>query len=215
MCWWCGNDNCTDGEKCRHARSQSPLLNSNTYRSANRRIENATGQRVARAPGVPWGGRRPAFVPGIRDAMMRISDGICPLCRTAISGEAQVDHTTPWKPYIEQSARTAMQEHGQSWTGGSMPDDFVRVMSSDPNNLQVTHARCNQSKSNSMPGLSIRAVRQGNRKARRQEADDREKKKQRRILKQQAERDARAERWDRRWDGHDSDQDFGGAGILV
>lgn len=95
MCWWCGNDNCTDGEKCRHARSQSPLLNSNTYRSANRRIENATGQRVARAPGVPWGGRRPAFVPGIRDAMMRMSDGICPLCRTAISGEAQVDHTTP------------------------------------------------------------------------------------------------------------------------
>lgn len=210
MCWWCGASDCRDGKKCHHAQSRNTLLNSNIYRSTNRRIERITDQRVARAPGVPWGGERPAFIPGIRDAMMRKADGICPLCRTAIDGdEAQVDHKTPWEDYVVQSAEAT------GWKGGALPDDFAYVMSSDPDNLQVTHARCNQRKSNSMPSRSAGSARMEKKIAQAQKLKRQKEAKEQLKLQQQAERDERARRRDRRWDDYDPDQGFGGAGILV
>lgn len=205
MCWWCGASDCRDGEKCHHAQSRNTLLNSNTYRSANRRIERVTVQRVARAPGVPWDGRRPAFVPGIRNTVMGGAGGNCSICGTPITGTVHVDHKIPWRTYTEQSARTAMQELGQSWTGGPIPDDFVRVMSSDPKNLQAAHAHCNESKSDSLPGRPAGAARRENREAQRQEDEYQREAERRRISQQQADRDERARRRNRRRDGHDPD----------
>lgn len=215
MCWWCGDPDCEDGEKCRHARTRNSLLNSGTFRGAVRRIERATNQKVAFAPGAAWDGRRPTFVPGIRDAVMRGPGGAggqtCALCGRAISGtHGHVDHKTPWADYTEQSAQAAMREYQQSWTGGVIPDDFARVMSSDPRNLQPTHARCNESKSNSMPGRSSGAAKQENREAEKREKARQEAERQKRILQQQQARD---ERYRQRYG--DPDQDSDGAGILA
>lgn len=215
MCWWCGDPDCEEGEKCHYARTRNPLLNSDTFRGAVRRIERTTDQKVAFAPGAAWDGRRPAFVPGIRDAVMRGPGGAggqaCALCGKAISGiRGHADHKIPWADYTAQSAEAAMREHQRKWTGGTIPDDFARVMSSDPSNLQPAHARCNESKSNSMPGRSSGAVKQENREAQRRAKARQEAEQQRRTLQQQQERD---ERYRQRYG--DPDQDSDGAGLLA
>lgn len=227
MCWLCGDPTCIDGKKCRNARARNDLLNSNTFRGAVRRVERATDQKVTYAPGVPWDGRRPSFLPGVRDAVMRgpsgAGGGICPICGKAINGtHGHADHKTPWKDYTMESARDAMREHSRKWEGGTIPDDFVRVMSSDPKNLQATHAKCNESKSNSMPGRSAGDAKKANREARAREAERLRKEQQERALQQKRERDERAARrasnqgslWGRRRDP-DPDPDPDGAGILV
>lgn len=227
MCLWCGDPACIDGKKCRHARSRSPLLNSDTFRGAVRRIEYTTGQKVTYARGVPWDGRRPSFIPGVRDAVMRepsgAGGGICPICGKAINGtHGHADHKTPWKDYTMESARDAMREHSRKWEGGAIPDDFVRVMSSDPKNLQATHASCNESKSNSMPGRSAGAAKKANREAEAREAARLREAQRKRTLQQQRERDERAARRDSDRDsswgwrrGPGPDRDPGGAGILA
>lgn len=218
MCWWCGNPDCEEGEKCRYARTRNPLLNSDTFRGAVRRIERATDQKVAFAPGAAWDGRRPAFVPGIRDAVMRGPGGAggqaCALCGKAISGtRGHADHKTPWADYTAQSAKAAMREHQRKWTGGTIPDDFARVMSSDPSNLQPAHASCNESKSNSMPGRPAGAAQRERREAEKREKARREAERQKRILQQQRERDERAEWRNNRRRG--PDRDPGGTGIIA
>lgn len=114
---------------------------------------------------------------------------------------------------MTESAKAAMREHQQSWAGGTIPDDFVRVMSSDPRNLQPAHAKCNESKSNSMPGRSAGAVKRDNREAQRREEARREAERQKRIRQQQRERDERAEWRNNRRRG--PDRDPGGAGIIA
>ncbi len=199
MCWWCGDPDCEDGKKCRNARTRNSLLNSNTFRGAVRRIERATDRKVAYSPGTPWDGRRPAFAPGVRESVMGGSGGTggvtCQLCNTAINDTCgHADHKIPWREYTMQSAQKAMQEHGKNWTGGAIPEDFVRVMSSDPSNLQPAHARCNESKSDSMPGLSAGGSRRERQAAEKQEAERSEKAEEQRRLQQRREREERAAR---------------------
>ncbi|MDE6261494.1 MAG: hypothetical protein K2M42_11690 [Oscillospiraceae bacterium] len=227
MCWWCGDPTCIDGKKCRNARARNDLLNSNTFRGAVRRVERATDQKVTYAPGMPWDGRRPSFLPGVRDAVMRgpngAGGGICPICGKAINGtHGHADHKTPWKDYTMESARDAMREHGKRWTGGAIPDDFARIMSSDPKNLQATHASCNESKSNSMPGRSIGDARKERQEAQAKEAALLREEQRKRTLQQQRERDERSARRDSDRDslwswrrGPGPDRDPGGAGILA
>lgn len=197
MCWWCLDPSCLDGEKCHYRQNKSPLLNSQTFKGAVRRIERATGQKVAYAPGMSWNGLRPAFVPGIRAAIMGGADGRgglkCSLCPGRITGtQGDVDHKTPWHDYVMQLLSAAMGEYGQDWTGGVIPDDFARVMCSDPNNLQPAHAHCNEQKRDSMPGRSAGAARRERREQQaREEARQREEER-RRIERQQQERAERA-----------------------
>lgn len=220
MCWWCHDPSCANGRKCHYDEDTSPLLNSNTYQSAKRRIEDIAGPIRTYAPGMPWDGRRPSFVSDLWNAMMRGPDGegdpICSQCGNPIpSGQRQLDHIIPWRPYIEQSAQAAMQEYGEDLTDIPIPDDFAKVMYSDPDNLQPTHAHCNQSKSDSMPDRPVGAVRRDNREAQRREAERQKEAERQRRLQQEAEREERADRRRRRWYDPDSDQDFGGAGIPV
>lgn len=204
MCWWCKDPSCLDGEKCYYRQNKSLLLNSRTFKDAVRRIECATGKKVAYAPGMPWNGLRPAFVPGIRDAVMGGTSGTggltCSLCQAPIQGTSgHADHVTPWQSYTEQSARSAMREHGQNWMGGAIPDDFARVMSSDPRNLQPAHARCNEEKSDSMPGRPAGAARRERREQQAREEARRREEERRRIERQQQERAERARQWGSRW----------------
>lgn len=145
---------------------------------------------------------------------------MCSLCNTAISGTpGHADHIIPWRDYMMQGAQKAAQEHGQNYTGGAIPEDFVRVMSSDPRNLQPTHARCNESKSDSMPGRPVGKSRLERRAAESLEAKRLKEKEEQRRLQQQRERDERAawrnSRWDRWPGGPGPDRDPGGAGILI
>lgn len=226
MCWWCEDPTCVDGEKCHHARTKNSLLNSNTFRSAVRRVEGTTNRKVTYSPGVPWDGRRPSFLPGVRDAVMRgpsgAGGGICPICGKAMDGtHSHADHKTPWKDYTMEAAQGTMRR-GQQWKGGAIPDDFVRVMSSDPKNLQATHAKCNESKSNSRPGRSAGDARKANREAEAREVARLREAQRKRELQQKRERDERAARRDsdrdsfRGWRrGPGPDRDPGGAGILA
>lgn len=240
MCWWCGSPDCEDGEECDFELSTNPLLDSDTFRGAVRRIEFIIGESIAYAPGVPWSGGRPAFIPGVRNAVMRGGDDteelICPVCHTAIDGtDVHIDHRIPWKIYTDQSAKAAMREHGLVWIGGSLPDDFVRVMSSDPDNLQAAHSLCNERKSDSMPGQPAGVSRRNNKAEQEAEAAYERAEEQRRVEEQRKARAKRAARreakrqqqqgsgwgeWQGGWDGwrRGSGPDWGdpgGAGILA
>lgn len=220
MCWWCGNPACDEGSICDFDYAMNPLLNSNTFWNTVQRIENAIGREITYAPGKPWDGLRPSFISGVRDAVMGGPTGtggmICPLCGVAINGtNGQADHRIPWEDYIRQSARAAMREHNQNWAGGSIPDDFARVMSSDPDNLQATHARCNGHKSNSMPGQSAGDVRKANQEARARMAARQKEAERKKREQQRRDKEEWYERWTHRHDDPDSDQDPDGAGILV
>lgn len=219
MCQWCGDPTCVDGEKCHHALKRNPLTNSNTFSAARRRIERATGSPVRMSPGAFWAGRRPGFVPGVRDAVVNPAGGppVCSLCHQPIApGQGQADHITPWREYTQNSAKAAMQEHGQSWSGGAIPEDFARVMSSDPRNLQPAHAACNQRKSD-----STGAHRAGETRRRREEEErqEREERRRKEALRSQALREAwkatrpRDDPFRRR--GRDPDPDPDGSGILA
>ena len=78
MCLWCENPACIGGKKCRHARIRNSLLNSNTFRSAVRRIERTAHRKVTYSRyGELWDGWRPSFFPGVReyhriDALQRL-----------------------------------------------------------------------------------------------------------------------------------------------
>ena len=109
-----------------------------------------------------------------------------------------------------------MQEHGQSWSGGAIPEDFARVMSSDPRNLQPAHAACNQRKSD-----STGAHRAGETRRRREEEErqEREERRRKEAIRSQALREAwkatrpRDDPFRRR--GRDPDPDPDGSGILA
>lgn len=225
MCWWCGDPACDDGEKCGFDPFENLLLRSDTCLDAVDRIENIIGQgEVTYRPGACWvRGKRPSLIPGIREAVMGGPSGtggmICPLCGKAIIGtNGHVDHKVPWQAYTEESARAAMREYGQSWAGDPIPEDFARIMSSDPDNLQATHIDCNRHKSDRLPGKGSGSVRELNRKAKAEEAARLREAQRKRTLQQQRERDERAAQRDSRWDRRrdpDSDSDSGGAGILA
>ena len=204
MCWWCLDSSCLEGEVCDFALNASPLLESGTFKDAVRRIEAATGQAVCYAPGVPWSGRRPSFLPGIRAAIMGGPDGMgglkCALCPGRITGtQGEADHKTPWYDYVMQSLRAAMGEYGQSWAGGAIPEDFARVMCSDPSNLQPAHVRCNGQKSDSMPGRPAGAARRERREQEAREAARQREEERQRIEMQQQEREGRARQRASRW----------------
>lgn len=144
MCRWCGDTDCSNGTLCH----LGPYIVHHDFQAAVRRVQALDSSFTARSLGSQLcrlrthGGIRPANVSGVWTHFQRIGDAgyTCPYCQRALVGGYHVDHIVPWQAYIRNVLGLDADAEG------SLPAFVARVLTSDPANLHLVCASCNESK---------------------------------------------------------------------
>lgn len=144
MCRLCGDRDCVNGAECHLAN----YIYQPAVQNAIRRVQAYAPDCTARSFGsmqygfCPEGGRRPSAVEGVWAHFRSQGDAgyTCPYCQRALRGGYHVDHIVPWRAYI----RSVLDLDADA--EGNIPLFVARVLASDPANLHLVCASCNESK---------------------------------------------------------------------
>lgn len=144
MCRLCGDPDCKQGQLC----NLRWFLDQSAVQNAIRRVQSYDPSFTAISLGsLPYylrarGGARPAPVTGVWRHFQGLGNAgyTCPYCRRALRGGYHVDHITPWQAYIR--ATLGLNADAE----GNLPSFIARVLASDPANLHLVCASCNESK---------------------------------------------------------------------
>lgn len=144
MCRLCGDPDCVNGRECHLAG----FLSQPAVKNAIRRVQAYDPGFTARSLGSlsyylrTRGGVRPTAVGGVWAYFQGQGDVgyTCPYCQRALQGGYHVDHIVPWQAYIRSTLGLRADEEG------NLPSFIARVLASDPQNLHLVCASCNESK---------------------------------------------------------------------
>lgn len=144
MCRLCGDRDCVNGAECHLGR----YIYQPAIKAAIGRVQKYDPGCTAKSFGsmqydfCPEGGRRPSALEGIWAHFRSQGDAgyTCPYCQRTLQGGYHVDHIVPWRAYIQSVLGLAAGERGD------IPLFVARVLASDPANLHLVCASCNESK---------------------------------------------------------------------
>lgn len=144
MCRLCGDRDCVNGAECH----LGDYIYQPAVQNAIRRVQAYAPDFTARSLGSAQyylhsrGGTRPAAVGGVWAHFQSQGDTgyTCPYCQRFLQGGYHVDHIDPWRTYIQSTLGLGAD------ADGTMPLFVARVLASDPANLHLVCAICNESK---------------------------------------------------------------------
>ena len=143
MCRLCGERDCVNGALCHLGE----YVSQTRVQNAIRRVQGYEPGYTARSFGAAFyyltsGGNRPAAVSGVWAHFRTLGEAgyTCPYCQRPLRGGYHVDHVVPWEAYIRSVLGLGADDEG------AIPLFVARALASDPANLHLVCASCNESK---------------------------------------------------------------------